>query len=142
MVKPKKEEVVRFAPEPDTNLIERTSEELTMKKIRSVEKRYHTARFIAELSRSVGFIIAIAGPVIFTMNRLGYSFAGLIEPTDIKISLWLFLITPLIGVPLMVHGELVKIAVEMEHNTRATVKALRDLPGLLRRFDHESVRPT
>ena len=113
-----------------------------MKKIRSVEKRYHTARFIAELSRSVGFIIAIAGPVIFTMNRLGYSFAGLIEPTDIKISLWLFLMTPLIGVPLMVHGELVKIAVEMEHNTRATVKALRDLPGLLRRFDHESVRPT
>ena len=140
MVKPKKEEVVRFALEPDTNLIERTSEKLTMKEIRSVEKRYYAARFIAELSRSVGFIIAIAGPIIFTINRLGYSFVGLIEPTDIKISLGLFLITPLIGVPLMVHGELMKMAVEMEHNTRATVKVLRDLPDLLRRFDHMGSR--
>ena len=100
-----------------------------MKQIRSVPKKYSAARLVAWVTQAAGFVLAISGPLIVVLSIVGVAVAGHpIKRETIGAAFILLPWTPLVGIPIIAQGQLMSIAIDVEHNTRAMVKAVRDLP--------------
>lgn len=105
-----------------------------MKQVRSVPKKYLNARLVAWSTQAAGYLVAATGPVLVYLAIQGASVAGKkLDAATLGVAFFLLVLTPLVGMPIVAQGQMMKIAIEVEHNTRAMVKTMRELSTMIRR---------
>ncbi len=100
------------------------------------EKRYRILRFVAGLHEATGWVVVIAGPalagVIYVLQadqKYGWKLYGIGLTT---ILLVVGLVCVALGFPIIAFGQLIRVFIDIESDTRATAEAIRQLRWSLR----------